>query len=154
MRSSAANLATAAPPIRIRDLHVSTEQARLRIHVPRPFLFTSELPGFDQRLLQCLPSLLSTICHNDDGLSFADELRATEMGHVVEHMLLALLSEHDIYAKGTTEWNWFAEPEGSFTITLFGYGLEPSTVELTVASALQVLEPLLPAVSRAEFQLQ
>ena len=154
MGSSSTDWATTAPPIQIRDIHVSPEQARLQIQIPRPILFTSELPDFDQRLLQCLPSLRSTICHNEDGLSFADELRATEMGHVVEHMVLALLTEQGIYAKGTTEWDWFTEPEGSFTITLFGRGFDPPTVTLAVAGALRVLEPLLPLTSSNELQLR
>jgi hypothetical protein len=115
----------------------------VRLLVPRAILFTSELPGFDARLLHRLPLLWSTICHNDDGLSFVDELRATEMGHVVEHVVLALLILNGIYAKGTTEWNWLEEPEGSFAITLDGEGLDHSVVEMALANAIEIIEATL-----------
>lgn len=143
MCGSLANSAIAQRVIAIEHIDLHPEQVRLRVLVPRKVLFTSDIPGFDRDLLQRLPLLWSTICHNDHGLAFADELRATEMGHVIEHVILALLTEHGIYAKGTTEWNWLEEPEGAFTITLFGDHLESNAVEASLADAMGLLEPLL-----------
>ncbi len=142
LHTGALGVVAAGPSVRGEAVHVSTAQAQIHILVARSVLITSELPGFDRRLLQALPTLWSTVCHNDDGLSFVDELRATEMGHVVEHVVLALLTDYGIYARGLTEWNWFEHPEGTFTITLSDAIFDATSVELALVAALELLDPL------------
>lgn len=85
-------------------------------------LTTKSLPQTKKILQTHMPSVLKTRCFNDDHLPFAKEVRDTEIGHLLEHLILAYLLESDttnqVY-KGTTEWNWYKNPRGLFTIYLY-----------------------------------
>src|SRR5258708_1691579 len=82
-------------------------------------LNTAEIPSLTQMLEENLPSVLVTTCYNDSELSFEEEVRNTEIGHLFEHILLEYLCQHKIakgarratYA-GRTHWNWTRDPLG------------------------------------------
>lgn len=81
-------------------------------------LYSSQVPGFAKSLLLMLPALEDHVCHNRKGLSFTREVEDTELGHVLEHVILALLGQRGIYTKGQTTWNWDRDPIGMYHITV------------------------------------
>jgi hypothetical protein len=88
-------------------------------------LNTEEIPSIVSLLEENLPSVLSTICYNDNNLPFNEEVQNTELGHLFEHILLEYLCQHKMakgarratYA-GRTKWNWTRDPLGRFHIQL------------------------------------
>jgi len=88
-------------------------------------LTTASLPHTSAILKLYLPHVLETECFNEEGLPFAFEVKRTEIGHLLEHILLEYLCEFKI-AKGHTEavfagrtkWNWLRDPRGKFHIHL------------------------------------
>jgi len=86
---------------------------------------TQKLPTITQLLQENLPSVLAATCYNELGLSFAEEVKNTEIGHLFEHILLEYLCQYKIntgarratYA-GRTKWNWVRDPFGRFHIHL------------------------------------
>ena len=88
-------------------------------------LNTEEMPSIVSQLEENLPSVLSTICYNDNNLPFNEEVQNTEIGHLFEHILLEYLCQHKLakgarratYA-GRTKWNWHRDPMGRFHIHL------------------------------------
>src|SRR5262249_29868825 len=86
---------------------------------------TEEIPSVIELLQENLPTVLTTMCYNDLGLPFSDEVRNTEIGHLFEHILLEYLVQQKIakgarqatYA-GRTKWNWNRDPMGRFHIIL------------------------------------
>lgn len=65
-----------------------------------------------------LPALADHICHNRKGLPFREEMQDTELGHVFEHVILAILGQRGIYTKGQTTWNWDRDPIGMYRVTI------------------------------------
>lgn len=88
-------------------------------------LNTQEIPSILDMLQENLPTVLTTICYNDLGLPFAEEVLNTEIGHLFEHILLEYLclfklqkgAKRATYA-GRTNWNWTRDPLGRFHIHL------------------------------------
>lgn len=86
---------------------------------------TKHIPTVYSVLKKLLPSVLSSKCFNDDNLPFALEVKATEIGHLFEHILLEYLcqarllqgAESAVYS-GYTSWNWHKDPWGTFHITV------------------------------------
>jgi len=55
---------------------------------------------------------------NRRGLTFEEELKETEMGHVFEHVILAVLALRGAATRGQTTWNWQRDPIGMFQVTI------------------------------------
>lgn len=90
-----------------------------------PFYHTSELSGTLPVLKQYLPTIFESKCFNEGNLSFEDEVRDTEVGHLFEHILLEYLCQTKINSgaqealyNGETSWDWLKDPKGYFHITL------------------------------------
>jgi hypothetical protein len=86
---------------------------------------TKDFPTTSLFLGKNLPSVLRTKCFNEENLSFKEEVRATEIGHLFEHILLdqlCLLKIERGYKSavfnGRTYWNWEKNPRGMFDIVL------------------------------------
>jgi hypothetical protein len=84
---------------------------------------TKELVWTKDILRYQLPSILESQCFNESGLGFANELQATETGHLFEHILLEYLCLGKIERgatrachRGRTSWNWYVQPWGTFLI--------------------------------------
>ncbi len=95
-----------------------------------PSVNTVDLPNTSSILKIELPSILSSTCFNDKGLSFSKEVQQTEIGHLFEHILLEYLCEKklslgltNIVYNGVTEWDWLKDERGIFYITI-DIGLE------------------------------
>jgi hypothetical protein len=84
----------------------------------RHHLYSSQLPGLSDSLLGILPSLKAHLCHNRSGLPFVEEVADTELGHVFEHVVLAVLAQRGICTRGQTTWNWHRDPLGTYNVTI------------------------------------
>lgn len=89
---------------------------------------TSGLPETLDILHNRLPKIYLHQCFNKDGLTFIQEVRQTEIGHLFEHILLEYLSilknreDPDCVIKGATRWDWNNDPCGTFHIKInLGY---------------------------------
>lgn len=88
-----------------------------------PIIYTSNLPKIVDFLKKNLPSILQSQCFNPKNLSFREEVKQTEVGHLFEHILLEYLCEQkfregvdDISFEGHTDWNWKIFPQGTYEI--------------------------------------
>lgn len=84
----------------------------------RHHLYSGQLPTLAPSLVSMLPSLREHLCTNARGLSFEEELRDTELGHVFEHVMLAILADRGVCTRGQTTWNWHRDPVGTYHVTL------------------------------------
>jgi hypothetical protein len=81
-------------------------------------LYSSQVDDIATRLCEMLPTLTDHRCINRHGLPFTEELNDTELGHVFEHVVLELLSQREIYARGQTTWNWERDAIGTYQVTI------------------------------------
>lgn len=86
---------------------------------------TRAIPEITTLLSTHCPSVLQTTCFNGKNLPFWQEVRATELGHLFEHILLEELCMHKLACgydsaefNGRTFWNWVKEPRGLFRIKI------------------------------------
>lgn len=86
---------------------------------------TRNIPLTVKLLKKTLPSVLKSICYNENNYPFSKEVRQTEIGHLFEHILIEYLclikislGYDDVEYSGLTKWNWFTYPRGSFHITV------------------------------------
>src|SRR5476649_2845544 len=81
---------------------------------------TSQVPLLSHDLFRLLPEMADHTCHNDDGVSFRDECRRTEIPHLFEHLVLELQgrAENVGLLRGETEWDWRIDPRGFFTVSV------------------------------------
>ncbi len=84
----------------------------------RHSLYSSQVHQLRLHLLDMLPSLREHFCKNRHGLSFPEELEDTELGHVFEHVMLAVLEQRGAHTSGQTTWNWHRDPIGTFRVTI------------------------------------
>lgn len=87
--------------------------------------WTDDLPATFGILETALPTVLETKCYNDHDLPFVEEVKATTMGHLFEHIALDYLCIDKVCAgspgatfSGHTKWNWEKFPEGSFLVCI------------------------------------
>lgn len=86
-------------------------------------LSTKRLVATNDILNQELPSIFQSQCFNDDNLSFFEEAKNTEIGHLFEHILLENLAQtsaldENSSVSGRTSWNWEQDPIGRFHIQI------------------------------------
>ncbi|HSX39370.1 MAG TPA: hypothetical protein VLI92_02160 [Candidatus Saccharimonadales bacterium] len=88
---------------------------------------TKLFPQIDILLQQEFPQVLKTQCFNHKNLPFCEEVHETEIGHLLEHIIIAHLFESkrlqgltNIIFDGETSWNWLEDEEGTFYITIKG----------------------------------
>lgn len=84
----------------------------------RHSLYSSQVDRLRAHLLDMLPSLREHICYNRSGLPFTEELENTELGHVFEHVVLAILERRGLCTSGQTTWNWHRDPIGTYHVTI------------------------------------
>ncbi len=90
-----------------------------------PKIYTSELPNTLPVLWELLPSIYKSQCFNEGNLTFCEEVKDTEIGHLFEHILLEFLCitklkrgfECSEYS-GVTNWNWKKERKGKFHVKI------------------------------------
>jgi hypothetical protein len=83
-------------------------------------LRTSAYPELPSRALVLLPGLAKHRCDNDEGAAFTDELRDTEIAHLLEHVACELmaLAGSPRTLRGETEWDAARDGKGVFRVTL------------------------------------
>jgi hypothetical protein len=103
----------------------TTKNTRLKMQVYGPVVNTRDLPQTLPFLRQHYPSVLKTECFNDHCLSFSQEVCATEIGHLFEHIVLDELCALKIKTgaknavfNGRTSWNWQRDAQGVFHIVI------------------------------------
>jgi hypothetical protein len=87
---------------------------------PGESLRTSECDGLADRVMMALPGLRGHRCDNDTGATFAEEIRDTEIAHLVEHAALevmAMAGSPDTL-RGLTHWDVTRDGRGSFHVRL------------------------------------
>lgn len=84
----------------------------------RHHLYSGQVRNLSSDLLTMLPTLREHLCFNRGGLPFVEELQDTELGHVFEHIVLALLQQRGLYTRGQTTWNWERDPIGTYQVTI------------------------------------
>lgn len=109
-------------------------------------LRTGEVPGLAEAAVRALPGLRGHRCDNGAGLTFADELRDTELAHLVEHAALELMAMAGSppTLRGETSWDFAADGRGVFRLRI---GYDDETV---ARGALRSACDLVGALSRGE----
>lgn len=138
------------------DLHLGSAGCTIEMQVHSPHVTTDSLPQTKAILEQYCPSVLHTKCYNYDNLPFDEEVTATEVGHLFEHILLDFLCDEKVAAgaskacyNGTTSWNWTAFPHGSFTIKITHDEIEAGALHRALQKTIQVVELILESPSVA-----
>ena len=107
--------------MRVESVTVTPDavEAVLRFEPDEP-LRTSEVPGLVDAVLRALPGLSGHRCENDAGLTFAEELRDTEVAHLVEHATLEVMAMAGSPSTlhGATSWDFAADGRGVFRLRL------------------------------------
>jgi hypothetical protein len=93
--------------------------------ITEPFHTLDAFPHATTTLTSQLPIIMKCDCYNEGGLPFSEEVKHTETGHLLEHILLEYLCQEKLAAGydraefcGNTSWNWVKEKRGCFHITI------------------------------------
>ncbi len=108
---------------------LSIEEKKTRIYMTmsvNPRLVTTKyIPCVRKTLEQKIPGIFSTKCFNYKKQPFFKEVVNTELGHLLEHIILEKFCElksrlgyQNFTIRGNTEWDWFQNPRGMFLITI------------------------------------
>ncbi len=96
---------------------------RFHFTMLHPVVNTKDLPQTTKLLKKHCPSVLSTKCNNALNLPFKEEVKATEVAHLFEHIILQQMCQEQIkegyYSaefSGRTIWETAAHPLRIFTI--------------------------------------
>lgn len=85
---------------------------------------TVDLPTTYQVLEKSIPTIFDNECFNDANLPFKEEVKKTEVGHLLEHLILENLKIESIKENrpvdfnGQTTWDWYREKYGKFNIEI------------------------------------
>ena len=103
----------------VEILFYDTNKVKLVVEMPDPNRYTTDhVPHLPRSLFKLFPHLAHHKCHNDHGHSFRRESLATEIPHLLEHLIIELQTQaqrHEIL-KGETQWNWRVDPRGTFHV--------------------------------------
>jgi len=123
---------------------------------PNEPMRTSEVPDLAKAVVRALPGLRGHRCDNDGHATFPDELRDTEIAHLVEHAaleIMAMAGSPDTL-RGRTSWDFARDGRGVFRVCLeydrspVASGALQLAVELVSALAGEATPPdVLAAVS-------
>src|SRR5438874_1838366 len=103
----------------VEILFYDSNKVKLVVEMPDPNRYTTDhVPHLPRSLFKLFPHLAHHKCHNDHGHSFRRESMATEIPHLLEHLIIELQTQaqrHEIL-KGETQWNWRVDPRGTFHV--------------------------------------
>ncbi|HEY3297818.1 MAG TPA: hypothetical protein VGK34_04105, partial [Armatimonadota bacterium] len=85
-------------------------------------------------------------CDNENGYSFRQESRATEIPHLFEHLIIELQGQvqRSSILRGETQWNWRIDPRGRFHVYV------DYENEMLVLGAIRLAERIINAVDGHE----
>ncbi|HEU4752905.1 MAG TPA: hypothetical protein VFU47_07325, partial [Armatimonadota bacterium] len=103
----------------VEILFYDSNKVKLVVEMPDPDRCTTEsAPHLPRSLFRLFPHLAHHKCHNGNGYSFKREAMATEVPHLLEHLIIELQAQaqfHEVL-KGETQWNWRVDPRGTFHV--------------------------------------
>lgn len=95
-----------------------------------------------------IPTIFENECFNYKKVSFRKEVENTEIGHLLEHMILEnlkLLAEEK-YGKGDfrgeTKWNWKKDKKGKFNIVISAKEIEEEMFIRAFDKSVSLLEKI------------
>src|SRR5260370_29039161 len=145
--SSTQPLAVENPMRIVEILFYDTNKVKLVVEMPDPNRYTTDhVPHLPRSLFKLFPHLAHHKCHNDHGHSFRRESLATEIPHLLEHLIIELQTQaqrHEIL-KGETQWNWRVDPRGNF------HGYVEYEKEQLVLAAIRLAGGIIKALDKRE----
>jgi hypothetical protein len=134
----------------VEILFYDTNKVKLVVEMPDPNRYTTDhVPHLPRSLFKLFPHLAHHKCHNDHGHSFRRESLATEIPHLLEHLIFELQTQaqrHEIL-KGETQWNWRVDPRGTFHVHV-----EYENEQLVLA-AIRLAERIINALDKREIDV-
>jgi hypothetical protein len=107
--------------VRVESVTVGPDAVEAIVRFQRcDVLRTSEVPGLVEATVAALPGLSGHRCDNGAGMTFAEELRDTELAHLVEHAALEVMAMagSPVTLRGATWWDFAADGRGMFHVRL------------------------------------
>lgn len=129
----------------VEILFYGANKVKLVVEMPDPDRCTTESsPHVPPTLFRLFPHLAHHKCHNGNNYSFEQEARATEVPHLLEHLIIELQAQaqHHEILKGETQWNWRVDPRGTFHVHVEYQN------ELLVLAAIRLAEKIVNLVDR------
>jgi hypothetical protein len=110
---------------------------------------TDKVPHLPRLLLKMFPHLEHHSCDNGRGYTFRKEAEATEIPHLLEHLIIELQGQalHHEVLKGETQWNWQVDVRGRFHVYV------QYENELLVLAAIRLAEKIINALDNRELSL-
>jgi hypothetical protein len=103
----------------VEVLFYGSNKVKLVVEMPDPDRCTTDAaPHVPLSLFRLFPHLARHKCHNGNGYSFRREAMATEVPHLLEHLIIELQAQAQNHGvlKGETQWNWRVDPRGTFHV--------------------------------------
>lgn len=133
----------------VEILFYDRNKVKLVVEMPDPNRYTTDtVPHLPRSLFRLFPHLAHHKCHNDGGYSFKRESMATEIPHLLEHLIIELQTQaqrHEIL-KGETQWNWRVDPRGTFHVHV-----EYENEQLVLA-AIRLAERVINSLDRGDVE--
>jgi hypothetical protein len=122
------------------------------VQMPDPDRFlTSHFPHLPRQLFRMLPRLGRHNCHNDNGKSFRQECKDTEIAHLFEHLILELQLQaqqnSSDFLSGVTEWNWQVDPRGRYRVSV------DYENELLAVACIRMAERIMAALDNGDISI-
>jgi hypothetical protein len=118
--------------------------------IPEPYHTLDAFPDATKTLNTFLPVIMKCDCYNEGDLPFCEEVKHTETGHLLEHILLEYLCQEKLSAghqhaefSGNTSWNWIKEKRGHFHITIKKTAADSLYFQSALKQSLQLLNHIL-----------
>ena len=134
----------------VEILFYDANKVKLVVEMPDPNRYTTDaVPHLPRSLFRLFPHLAHHTCHNDRGYSFRRECNATEIPHLLEHLIIELQTQaqrHEVL-KGETQWNWRVDPRGTFHVHV------EYENEYLVLAAIRLAERIINALDSRELEV-
>jgi Cyanophycin synthase-like N-terminal domain len=131
----------------VEILFYDANKVKLVVEMPDANRYTTDhVPHLPRSLFKLFPHLAQHKCHNEHGHSFRRESLATEIPHLLEHLIIELQTQaqrHEVL-KGETQWNWRVDPRGTFHVHV-----EYENEQLVLA-AIRLAERIINALDQRE----
>lgn len=103
----------------IEILFYERNRVKLVVEMGDPYRCSTEhAPHIPRLLFKLFPHLSRHRCDNENGYTFRRECQATEIPHLLEHLIIELQGQvqKSRVLKGETQWNWRIDPRGRFHV--------------------------------------
>jgi len=120
------------------------KKAKLTVEMSDPDRCTTDkAPHIPKQLFKMFPNLATHRCDNGNGHSFFEECQATEIPHLLEHLIIEIQGQAFPHTQlsGETHWNWQVDPRGRFHVYV------EYENELLALGAIRLAEKIINAIS-------